>query len=125
MSASALSIDIGTFSAKPNFDAGPVHVVCRGEGDVAALPELEQLVKAIHDMATSSNVKEVTLDVREVSFMNSSCFTKLIAWITRVREMTSESRYRIRIKSNQQVLWQRRSLHALQCFAVDLITIES
>ncbi len=125
MTAQDLSIDIGTFTAKPILDAGVIHVVCKGEGDVAALPKVEQLVKALHDQATTQKVAEVTLDVRDVSFMNSSCFTKLIGWITRVREMAAESRYRIRIKSNQQVLWQRRSLHALQCFAVDLITIES
>src|SRR5262249_35498602 len=92
-----LAIDIGTFTTKHTIEPGAIQIVCKGEGDIAALPRLEQFVRALHDVATASKVGEVTLDVREVSFMNSSCFTKLIGWITRVREMASESRYRIRI----------------------------
>jgi len=33
--------------------------------------------------------------------------------------------YRIRFLSNPSILWQRRSLHALSCFAAELITIEA
>ncbi len=125
MSAADLTIGIGTFTATPTVEGSAIRIVFKGEGDIAALAALEKLVKALHAEALSTKATEVSLDVRDVSFMNSSCFTKLIGWVTRVRELATESRYKIRIKSNQQVLWQRRSLHALQCFAVDLITIES
>lgn len=118
------TMDIGTFKATIAADGDALEIVCGGEGDVAALPTLEAILKDAHARALAAKAASVVLDLRTVSFMNSSCFTKLIGWVTRVRELPSEGQYKIRIRSNQELLWQRRSLHALQCFAVDLITIE-
>ena len=36
-----------------------------------------------------------------------------------------DRQYRIRFLSNTEMLWQRRSLHALQCFASHLISVET
>jgi hypothetical protein len=57
--------------------------------------------------------------------MNSSCFKTFITWIVRVRNLAPDAQYKIRFLSDQEKHWQRRSLGALSCFAVDLIRIES
>ncbi len=56
--------------------------------------------------------------------MNSSCFKSFVTWIGEVQDLQPDKQYRIHFRSNPEMLWQRRSLHALRCFAVDLITIE-
>jgi hypothetical protein len=45
-------------------------------------------------------------------------------WIARVQELPADKIYHIRFLSTQGILWQRRSLHALHCFAPDLIHVE-
>jgi anti-anti-sigma factor len=118
-------IDVGSFSARTVETApGALHVSFKGEADSTALPAFEQFLTNLHAAAQTAKAKEITLDVREVAFMNSSSFTKLITWINRVKELAVDTQYRIRIQSNQNVLWQRRSLQALQAFALELVTIE-
>jgi hypothetical protein len=68
-------------------------------------------------------IPEVQIDLRELEFMNSSCFKSFVSWISEVSELTS-GHYRIRFLSNPSILWQHRSLHALSCFAAELVTIE-
>jgi hypothetical protein len=120
----APGINVGSFSATTVETPGALHVAFKGEADSTALAAFEQFLANLHAAAQSASVKEVSLDVREVVFMNSSSFTKLITWINRVKELAADTQYRIRIQSNQNVLWQRRSLQALQAFALDLVTIE-
>ena len=118
-------IDIGSFSARTTVEnPGALHVAFRGEADSTALPAFEQFLANLHVAAQTAKAKEITLDVRDVAFMNSSSFTKLITWINRVKELAADAQYRIKIRSNQNILWQRRSLQALQAFALDLVTIE-
>ena len=64
------------------------------------------------------------IDFERLEFMNSSCFKNFVAWINRVQEMEARSRYQIRFVSNPGLHWQKRSLSALQCFAVDLVQID-
>ena len=57
--------------------------------------------------------------------MNSSCFKSFVTWISDVSELEPDKQYKIRLLSKPEMHWQRRSLHALRCFAVDLISIET
>ncbi len=120
-----LSIDVGTFSSKFTKEGSTMLFVLAGEADAAAIAALEVLLKRLDTHAATGKPKDVVLDVRKVTFMNSSCFTVLVAWVERVRGLADDARFRIRLKSNNELLWQRRSLHALKCFAADIITIES
>jgi uncharacterized membrane protein YjdF len=47
------------------------------------------------------------------------------SWISQVQELAESAQYRILFFSNPAILWQRRSLNALCCFAAHLITIDS
>ena len=42
-----------------------------------------------------------------------------------LQEEDTADQYKVRYLSNAEYSWQRRSLHALQCLAVDLVTIET
>jgi hypothetical protein len=64
------------------------------------------------------------VDFRAFDFMNSSCFKAFVTWIGLVQELES-GQYKIRFLSDEGKHWQRRSLDALRCFAVDLIQIEN
>jgi len=97
----------------------------RGTADTEVKPELDVYIHALHDEACRVNATKIQVDLRELEFMNSSSFKVFVTWLARVREMPAEQQYRIHFLSNPSMHWQRRSLAALSCFAVNLVTIET
>jgi hypothetical protein len=100
-----------------------MNVVLRGNADYGALDALETLLTRAHADAARSGVTEAVVDLRRLEFMSSSCFKCFISWISDIQEMEPEHRYKIRLISNPQLHWQKRSLHSLRCFAMELITV--
>ena len=104
---------------------GVATAVFRGTADIEAKPDLDDFVKRVHEQAIAHNIKKVVADFRELKFMNSSSFKVFVTWLALVQALPAESQYRIHFKSNPNLHWQRRSLAALSCFAVDLVAIET
>lgn len=96
-----------------------------GTADTAATQPLGQLIASLHDELQQRHVSEIVVDMHALEFMAASCFTELVAWLTRLQELDPDDRYRIRFRSNPTILWQKRSLRALSCFDTDIVTIES
>lgn len=117
--------DPGKLTSTVDVEGSTLRVVLAGEADATAAATLEQLLGRVHARATEEKLREVLLDVRKVPFMTSLCLTKLIAWVGKIQELAPNDAYRVRLRSDERLLWQRKSLHALRCFAVDLITIEA
>ena len=95
-----------------------------GTADLRVTDSVEAILSRVHQSALELGIAEVRMDLRELEFMNSSCFKSFVSWISEVSDLPS-GQYRIRFLSNPSILWQRRSLHALSCFAAELITIEA
>lgn len=104
-------------------DAALVAKLC-GTADLRVTDSVEAILNRVHQKALELAIPEVQVDLRELEFMNSSCFKSFVSWISEVSDLTA-GQYRIRFLSNPSILWQRRSLHALSCFAADLVTIEA
>jgi hypothetical protein len=95
-----------------------------GTADLRVTDSVEAILGRVHQKALELGIPEVRMDLRELEFMNSSCFKSFVSWISEVSDLTT-GQYRIRFLSNPSILWQRRSLHALSCFAAELVTIEA
>ena len=95
-----------------------------GTADLRVTDSVEAILGRVHQTALELSISEVQMDLRELEFMNSSCFKSFVSWISEVSDLTA-GQYRIRFLSNPSILWQRRSLHALSCFAAELVTIEA
>lgn len=95
-----------------------------GTADLRVTDSIEAILRRVHQAALELSIPEVRVDLRELEFMNSSCFKSFVSWISDVSELAS-GQYRIAFLSNPSILWQRRSLHALSCFAAELVTIEA
>ena len=94
-----------------------------GTADMHAIEELDAYLGAVHDAAVARHARRVVVDFRALEFMNSSCFKSFVTWIGQVQETPPGERYPIEFRSNTLMHWQRRSLNALRCFALDLVTI--
>lgn len=96
-----------------------------GEADVEAKPEIDTVVRKIHEEALRLGAERIDVDLRQLEFMNSSCFKVFVSWLSSVQDLDTDKQYKIHLLSNPNLHWQRRSLAALSCFAVDLVTIST
>jgi hypothetical protein len=115
---------VDAFSVAISSAPSAVHLRLVGDANMNAVEQLGQSLADVHGRAVTAGATEVVVDLRELEFMNSACFKKIVTWITRVEEVAASSRYRIRFLSNPKIHWQRRSLHALTMFAIDLVSVD-
>jgi hypothetical protein len=115
-----LSISEAKFSATAVEEGAAVVLELTGSADVVAKQHLARVLRLVHEHAKSAGIEEVKIDIRRLAFMNSSCFKDLITWLERVR---TDQGYQVVFLSSAGQHWQRRSLHALSCFARDLVSI--
>jgi hypothetical protein len=120
-----LAVNGRDFSASASHEGKTLVLRLAGNADMSAKESLDALLPRMHTEALGLGVAEVAVDFRDLEFMNSSCFKSFVTWISDVQELEAAKQYRIRFLSKPEMHWQRRSLHALRCFAVDLITVET
>jgi len=123
--ASDLSVALRDFSANVRAEDRSLILRLSGNADMAAKDSLDSLLPRVHAEAQRISATEVQVDFRNLEFMNSSCFKSFVTWISEIGDLERSKEYKIRLLSNPEMHWQRRSLHALRCFAVDLISVES
>jgi hypothetical protein len=113
-----------TFAAQAAHQGTALVALLTGDAGLDARGALDAFVVDLHACAQVSAVDAVNVDLRKLEFMNSSCFKSLVTWLGRIQEMPAESQYRVHFLCDPQMLWQRRSLHALRCLALDIVTVE-
>ena len=84
---------------------------------------LNPFVDAVHRAVTAGGAPLVTVDFNGFEFCNSSGFKSFIYWVDQIRSLPKEQQYRLRFTLAPAKRWQRTSLLALTCFAVDIIEI--
>ena len=104
---------------------GRLTAAFSGSAEMQAVDAMKQVVAALHHEAITHGVTAVVVNFTRLEFMSSSCFKCLVTWISDITELPPETRYKLRFLSSADQLWQRRSLHVLQTFATDLVSIET
>jgi anti-anti-sigma factor len=113
------------FAANASASERRIAVSLSGTADVTTRNHLDHFLREVHQQAQRCRAEEVTVDVRQLEFMNSSCLKCLVWWVSTVQEQPADGKYHIVFVSSPSVYWQRRSLDALACLAGDIITIQS
>lgn len=122
MSAVA-KLQLDAFAASAARDDGQIQIELSGTADHAVIAGIEAFLVNVHEVAAANAVRRATVDVRALEFMNSSCFKSFVTWIAAIQELPHDAKYHVEFWSNPSLPWQKRSLHTLQCFATDLITV--
>jgi hypothetical protein len=113
-----------SFSLTPSLSDERFVIKLSGNADMSASSTLSVYLKAVHAEAVKQRVREVTFDLHELYFMNSSCFKSFITWIE-AASSARDSTYRIKFLANAKLHWQRRSLEALRCLAAHIVSVDS
>jgi hypothetical protein len=112
------------FTLGATYDGSTVTGVLEGNADYAAMEAVTTLLTRMHDAMSANGVGEAVVDFRKLEFMNSSCFKCFVSWIAEIQDLDDDKQYKIRLISNPQMHWQKRSLHALRSFAAGIVTLE-
>lgn len=121
--AEVVSVKGDDFAAAAHHEGSLIQASLKGNADYAAIDLLERLLDRIHAEARRLSVTETVIDLRQLEFMNSSCFKSFVTWITNIQELETGRQYKVTFLSNPNMHWQKRSLHSLRCFAVELINV--
>jgi len=119
------AIETAELRARVGTQGGAVVAHFAGSADSRAMTTIDGFLNRLHSEILRLALAEVDVDFREFDFMNSSCFKAFVSWIGQVQDLELSKQYKIRFLSNENKHWQRRSLEALRCFAVDLIRVEA
>ena len=114
-----------TFSASVVHDTADIVIRFAGNADVAAQKHLERLFGEVHEQARKLGVTRVQVDLRDLTFMNSSAIKDVIVWLEKVRKIEEGKRYLVTFLSSHAQPWQRRSLQALAHFARGIVSVET
>jgi len=79
----------------------------------------------LHRSVTSDRIAEVSVDVRHLTFVNSSAIRLFVDWATWIRSAPPERAYVIRFRTDRRITWQRTSFSVLQTLAPNAIVIDS
>ena len=113
------------FSAEANVSGKVFNIKLVGNADLNVKVQLDRFIASVHEEALRAKADEVTVDLRRLEFMNSSCLKSFVWWITSVHELSTDHQYRITFVSSPAMYWQRRSLTALAGLATDLVSISA
>lgn len=102
-----------------------IRITLAGNADIHAIAPITVFLEQLHVESLRLAATEVLVDFQQLEFMNSSCLKSFVTWISSVSETPPEQQYKIQFISNPELRWQRRSLHALSCFAADLVTVST
>ena len=94
--------------------AGAVEM--REPGDV-----LNPYWTALDEEAVRHHIKVVEVDLRDLSFMNSSGILTLVRWITRAKSHPAGAGYTLVLKYDRNVTWQRTSVPTLAKLAPNVV----
>lgn len=119
------SIDANDLRAEPRFADGQIALRFAGSADSRSEAAIEAMLVRVHEEAVRLGVREVSVDFRECDFVNSSCFKAFVVWLERIQDLEADSQYKLCFFSDDTKAWQRRSLGALSCFAIELVRIEA
>jgi hypothetical protein len=113
--------------AEEGLTLGPVEgeggrVRFAGTGEAEGAKVLGDFLALLHDEATAQGLGEVTIELSELDFINSSCLKAMVAWVYKVD--TEGRPYTIRLLRDAALHWQRTSLATLQRLAPEVVFVE-
>jgi hypothetical protein len=112
------------FNAEAKVHGKEMEVALTGTADLTVKRQLDYFLHNLHSQAQKRALGQVSVDLRRLEFMNSSCLKSLAWWVNAVQEQPPDRRYRIIFLSSPTMYWQRRSLGALANLAHEIISVE-
>lgn len=86
---------------------------------------LGPFLRAVHDAALADGVKQLSVNVTGLTFVNSSAIRLFIDWAIWLKAVPETSRYKLVFDTDRTITWQRTSFLALRSLATGVVEIRS
>lgn len=80
-------------------------------------PIITPFFAKIHEQITKQDIKEISLDFKELNFLNSSGIKTITKWIMKVTILPENKKYKMKLLYSEDITWQRTSLMILTYLA--------
>jgi hypothetical protein len=84
---------------------------------------LSGFTRAVHDSAVGDGVKELRVDLTELSFVNSSGIRLFVDWATWLKGGGGPPPYVLRFVTDKRITWQRTSFKVLTTMFGDVMHV--
>ena len=111
-----------SFAILPEDDPVEPSVKLTGNADSLAAEPLDDYLASLHVRLRMHGIRSMHVDLTELYFMNSSCLKAFASWIYDVKK--DGGPYRISLRTNSGLSWQRRSLKTLVRMAPDVVSLD-
>jgi hypothetical protein len=82
-------------------------------------------IRALHEAALADQLRELRVDVRGLTFVNSSAIRLFVDWCTWVAAARGGASYVLHFCTDRRITWQRTSFTVLQSLGGKSVAIES
>lgn len=86
---------------------------------------LQPHLKKVHEAALADRLPSLTIDVRKLSFVNSSSMRLFVDWTVWLKDQPAEKRYKLIFLTDGAVTWQRKSFPVIRSLAPDIVEIRT
>jgi hypothetical protein len=113
------------FSLSARHENNMVILKINGNGDMETPTTLGGYLKKVHTEAMRLRAHSVLVECEELYFLSSACIKCFVTWIDSVMKLDPLERYKVKVHTNPNLPWQRRSFEALRRFAPALVHIDA
>lgn len=80
--------------------------------------------RAVHSEILAANVPAFTVDVSELTFVNSSAIRLFIDWAMWLNQLPAAQRYRLTFVTSRHITWQVTNFSALRSLVGNVVFVE-
>ncbi len=104
--------------------SGGVRIMMSGNADMDVVPLLGPYLSQVHEHLCSGGARSVVVDIRDLYFLNSSCFKAIINWIASIDTLEPSQKYDVKFVTNSRLNWQKRNLRSILDFAPTIVAVQ-
>lgn len=122
-----------TFETIPRLVTSDYELTCGTDGELRLSGQLSMhdpssviggFFTHTHDAALEAKVREVSVDIRALHFVNSSAIRVFVDWLTRIEALPLETRYQVVFIADTSMSWQRSTLHVLSSMFQGMVRVD-
>lgn len=100
-------------------------LVIKGKIDTSSPGDIMRpFLMEVHNQALAKNIKNIKVDIKELSYLNSSAISELSDWLLTLEELPDNKKYTIDIFCNlNKYEWQYSTMKTLQLLSPDFIKL--
>ena len=74
---------------------------------------MEPFLNEVHASIVDNNIKDITVDITDLRFLNSAGIRELVDWVMKLNSLEDDKKYKIKFLCSSEHKWQESSMSTL------------